>query len=424
MRLLFVVHQFFPWCHSGTEQYCLATAREARRRGDEVIVLSLHWDAETATPPVRVFDEPYDGFRVLRLAHWHGASANDVLRDYDNPHLEATFGGVLDEVRPDAVHFFHLRQLGSNLIGVARQRNLRTVASLTDFWFACPRFTLLRGDGFLCAGPPDGGRGCVPCANPELAGSVGSSPRPPGSDDSDTARLRALLDRAAVQRRRLAEVDAVFAPSTFLAETLRANGFTHPRLAVLPYGLEEERVTPTVVARPRRPLRAAFCGVLSPWKAPRLAVEALRFVTAPIELRVHGQLDQPMFADYIATLRTAASADQRVTLPGEYPAARTSEVFADMDVLVVPSLWYENTPFVVLEAFAAGVPVVASRLGGLAEVVRDGVNGVLFRAGDARDLGAVLQRLAADPDAVRGLRVTAPPSIATNYDAFRAAYGG
>jgi glycosyltransferase involved in cell wall biosynthesis len=77
--------------------------------------------------------------------------------------------------------------------------------------------------------------------------------------------------------------------------------------------------------------------------------------------------------------------------------AGVTAALADDDVLVVPSRWYENSPNVILEAFAAGVPVVAAGHGGLAEMVRDGVDGLLFRPGDAAALAAALRRLAAEP---------------------------
>ncbi len=78
MRLLFVVHQFFPDCKSGTEQYCLAMARAARASGDEVTVLSLHWDHDRDWPAIRLFEQPYDGFRVLRLNHWRRSIAGHL----------------------------------------------------------------------------------------------------------------------------------------------------------------------------------------------------------------------------------------------------------------------------------------------------------------------------------------------------------
>lgn len=421
MRLLFVIHQFFPDCHSGTEQYCLASAREARRRGDEVTVLSLDGRREDEIPPVRIFDAPYDGLRVIRLMHWRRMNPNDVLQDYENLHLDGWFQRVLDEVRPNAVHFFHLRQLGSNLIAQAHRNGLRTVVSLTDYWFLCPRFTLLRKDGSLCNGPPDGGRGCVPCEHPELA-RVQAATHAPEASSAPEERLAALLARPARQLTHLGIADVVIAPSRFLASVFAKNGFPANRMRILPYGLEPERIVTRLVHRPRRPMRLGFCGVLSPWKAPHVAVEAVRASDLEVELLVYGRLQEPMFQDYINRLLALADGDPRIRFMGQYGAASAADVFAELDALIIPSTWYENTPFVALEAFAAGVPVLASDLGGLNEVVRNDENGRLFAAGDPASLRAAIERIAATADWFSSLRIEPPPTIATNYDEFLRAY--
>lgn len=421
MRLCYVIHQFFPDCHSGTEQYCLWMAKEAQRRGDEVTVVSLHWDHDRDWPPVAVFEQPYDGVRVVRINHWRRLNPNDVLRDYENLHLEGHFRRVLEDVRPDAVHFFHLRQLGSNLIPVAKAHGARVVVSLTDFWFLCPRFTLQKGDGSLCQGPPDEGRGCVSCAHPELAHAKPENGRAT-LRDAEEARLRALLDRKRTNLDHLRLADAVFAPSQFLLSTFVQNGFPRDRLALLPYGLAPDRIAKVDVARPRQPLRLAFCGVLSPWKAPHLLVDAVRASSADVRVAIRGRVDEPMFQAYIDDCRRRAVGDPRIEFVGPYAHSDAGAVFAEMDALVVPSVWYENTPFVVLEAFMAGVPVVASDLGGLSEVVRDGENGLLFRAGDAGSLRAAIERLASDRALWAGFRVAAPTTVAQGYERLRAAY--
>ena len=420
MRLLYVIHQFFPDCHSGTEQYCLAMAREARRRGHEVTVLSLHYEWAKARPPIELFAQPYDGFRVLRLNHWIGINPNDVQRDYTNLHLDGWFQRVLDDVRPDAVHFFHLRQLGSNLLAVARRARVPTVVSLTDFWYLCPRFTLLRRDGALCEGPPSGGAGCIACEHPELLGVTPAAGDPTG-DDAPPARARALLDRLSINLAHLALADAVVAPSRFLADMFARNGFPRERIEVVPYELEPGRIVPIPVARPRTPLRVAFCGVLSPWKAPHLLVDAVLGSDLPVDVAIHGRTQEGTFQPYIDAMRARAAADPRIRFPGAYGASEAAQVFADMDVLVVPSTWYENTPFVVLEAFAAGVPVIASDLGGLREIVREGENGWLFPAGDP---GALRQALAtvANSRIWSDGAVRPRPGAADGFDRFAAAY--
>lgn len=421
MRILQVVHQFFPDCHSGTEQYCLAHAREAQRRGDDVAVLSLHWDHDRDWPPVRLFEQPYEGLRVLRLNHWRRLNPNDVLRDYENLHLEGWFRRVLEQERPDVVHFFHLRQLGSNLIGVAKSFGVRTVVHLMDFWFLCPRFTLLRSDGELCSGPPQGGAGCVPCVDQGLQNHRAMHGDASVTDDPP-ARLRALLDRLPTQLHNLAAADHVVAPSRFLAEAFVRNGFPSGRITVIPYGLPGGRVARKPTARPRSPMRLAFCGVLSPWKAPHVAIAAVRSSNADVRLTLHGRLDETMFGDYIARLRASADGDPRIHFADAYDAGATTQVFAAMDALVVPSTWYENTPFVVLEAFAAGVPVIASDLGGLAEVVQHERNGLLFPAGDAVALRAAIERLATEPGLYARLEPTAPTPIEVDHDRLAALY--
>ena len=169
-------------------------------------------------------------------------------------------------------------------------------------------------------------------------------------------------------------------------------------------------------------MRIGFCGVLSPWKGLHIAVEAVRGCSPEVELQIHGRDLEPMFQDYIDGVRVLAEGDPRIRFMGAYEASEASRVFQEMDVLVVPSTWYENTPFVVLEAFAAGVPVLASDLGGLSEIVVEGVNGMLFPAGDAAGLRSAIERIVGDPDWFRRLRVKPPPTMAETSEALSVAY--
>lgn len=423
MRLLYVIHQFFPDCHSGTEQHCLAAAREAQRCGHEVTVLSLHWDHERTWPPIRLFDQPVEGLRVIRLNHWQGINPNDVLRDYENLHLEGWFQRVLDDVQPHIVHAFHLRQLGSNLLRVAKRNGVRVAVTLTDFWFLCPRFTLLRSDGTVCDGPPDGGTGCISCLYPELANAEATD-SPPELTNAPESRVTALLQRKQRQLANLALADKVFAPSRFLANMFLQNGLVHDGFEVVPYGLESGRIKPSQAERPRSPLRLGFCGVLSPWKGAHLLIEAVRKTSADVELAIHGRTDEPMFQDYIDQLKASAAKDPRVRFHGAYTEHETEGVFANMDVLVVPSTWFENTPFVMLEAFAAGVPVIASDLGGLAEIVIPNRNGLTFAANDASSLRAAIEQVAGNTQWFSELEVKPLHSIEECYQHYEAAYRG
>src|SRR5690606_32802990 len=193
----------------------------------------------------------------------------------------------------------------------------------------------------------------------------------------------------------------------------------------VPYGIEPGVVQRREVVRPRDPIRLAFAGVLSPWKSPHVAIDALRATRSDrVRLTVHGRLEESMFADYIAGLRARAGDDPRIVFAGPFDRARVSEVMAETDLLIVPSTWYENTPFVMLEAFAAGVPVAASDLGGMAELIRPGVNGFVFPAGDSAALATLIEEWLREPERLAALRPAPPPSIADDFERFAALYAG
>jgi glycosyltransferase involved in cell wall biosynthesis len=436
VKILIVVHQWFPEAYSGTEQYALAVAREGKRRGDEVTVCSLVPWFHARDPEVWVYAEEFEEIPVFRIRHWEGLSPNALLRDYRNPVVAAAFRRILRTVRPDAVHFFHLRNLGADLLHVAVDSKVRTVVHLTDYWFLCPRFTLLRSDGRLCEGPPEGGLGCIPCHRPDLS---------PGFFDPDVreavrayagyagfqvgrgdraAEVMALVRRPGYLREALDRVDAVIAPSEFLRSMFARNGYPVERMRVVPYGLAPGLIGRRHVAPRRGPLRVGFIGVLSPWKAPHIAVEAVRAVEGDLVLSVYGRLTDEPFREYIEGMRATAAADPRIRFEGHFDRSRLGQVLGDLDLLLVPSVWYENTPLVALEARQAGVPVIASRLGGLSESVREGRDGWLFPPGEIAGLAACLRRCLESPDTLASLAPEPPPSIAENYERLREAYGG
>ncbi len=108
-------------------------------------------------------------------------------------------------------------------------------------------------------------------------------------------------------------------------------------------------------------------------------------------------------------LRELAAGDDRITFYGAFSREEIGRVLSEIDVLVVPSRWYENAPGVVFEAFAAKVPVVATDLGGLSECVRHGENGLLFALEDASDLARQLRRMGEEPGLLEELRAGIGP---------------
>jgi glycosyltransferase involved in cell wall biosynthesis len=438
VKVLLVVHQYLPRHFTGTEQYVRALARGMRARGIDARVLAyeplLQYDS-----PDRLFierDEVQDGVPVRRIALHHGQSPNPELRDYENPLAGQMLGRFLDEVEFDLVHVFHARNIGTAAIEEPRLRGLPLVVHLMDFWWVCPNYLLLRRDGRLCDGPPEGGAGCIPCVDPTLHDalaerrveaelrSIGHLHTPPGDHSASHVRQgHALIGRKEHLMALLARAHKVIAPSLFLAGIYERHGLPAEKVMHLAYGLDRERfagMPPGKPARGKPHLDVGYIGSISRHKGVHVLLDALRHVKTPeLRLHLHGSRDsQPGFSEaFVDGIR-----DPRVTFHGPFEPARLGSVLAALDVLVVPSLWYENTPFSVLEAQCAGVPVVASDLGGLAEIVVEGKSGLLFPAGDARKLGALLEAIAADPEGSLAFSPPQPPSIDDNLTRLQLLY--
>jgi glycosyltransferase involved in cell wall biosynthesis len=222
--------------------------------------------------------------------------------------------------------------------------------------------------------------------------------------------LEALEERRRYLQEMFGAADLVISNSRFLREMLTAHGLHNPRFQQLRQGIDTERWVGDGEKEPSPYLRVGYIGQIARHKGVDLLVRAFRRLRAegpPPRLLLYGNAEQ--FPAFTRHLRRLMDGDGRITFAGTFPNERVLEVHSGLDVLVVPSVWYENSPNVILEAFAAGTPVVASDRGGLAELVQHGVNGLLFRMGDAEDLARQLQRIVDRPGLLESLREGIPP---------------
>ena len=437
MRITLVVHQFPPNYFTGTEQYVLNVGRELQRRGHEVDVFSLDPAFGDATGPWRESREVVDGLPVRRINFWMNIHRDWRRMEYRHPYMAEVFAQHLNERDTQVVHSFHLRHLGADLIDRVIEQQRGLVVSLMDFWFLCPRVILMKSDGTACDGPPDGGRGCLPCHTPDLAKELQASPVKDQIEQLHVAsrgeskpawELRAkvatMLERPEYLRTRLTKAHAIIAPTQFLRDVFVRNGAPQQRMHHLAYGVDTGPLAEQVARlRPAsRPLTFGFFGTYSPHKGPHVLVAAMAQVKGECQAVLRGRKTD--FADYAATLVSNAAQDTRVTVDDAFARDELAKALAQIDVLVVPSTWHENAPFVVLEARAAGLPVLASRFGGLVEVVQDGIDGDLFAPGDATDLARCMQRLVDDPKRLARYRkaVQPPKTLADAVAEFEAIY--
>jgi len=407
LKLLFVVHGFPPETWAGTEVYTLNLAHALRARGHEVTILARGGaPAEGGPPDFSIAEERFEGLRVLRMTH---RLAHGSLREsYRQPRAEARFRALLAEERFDLVHFQHLIHSSCGLVEVAREAGIPSIAHCHDYWALCARVQMIRPDGALC--PENMGAGCYLCVKEKhlehvpRAKALGALTAP--LDASVLAGLgqpeyRELREREQIVPAAYAAADLQISPSRFLREKLLASGhFDAHRFLYSDNGLRLPSGAPAA-KRPdaRGRVRFGFIGSLVWYKGGELMLRAMsQLAGRNALLRVHGDFRPAQDAHHAELERLARQSGAEIEFRGRFDNARLAEVYAELDVLLVPSLWYENSPITIREAFLHHTPVVATRLGGMAESVRDGVDGLLFEPGSAQDLARVMARFVDEPE--------------------------
>lgn len=433
MKLLLTVHQFFPHGAGGTEVLACHTARELQRRGHDVTIFAAQPCPEDMPPEQRFDDYVFEGLKVHRFHHAYTSLADQVIEteiEYKNLFLYHHFKQFLREQDFDLVHYFHLHRLGGLAVDAAVELAIPTVFTPTDFWTICPTSQLRLPDNSVCEGPDPSAINCIrhiahgqqigrkleylPDALVQL--SVSAIRRGWFADRWYSPHVKAVVDRGPFLRDRLNRIDRVLPPTRLMERLLLKNGLDPARARFMPYGIDVSCIPRHTDKGVHPRLRLGFVGSLLEHKGAHLLVEAVRGLPreANVELAVYGNLDESPL--YTARLRSLADQDPRIRFPGTFPHSQIGAIFSHLDVLVVPSIWYENTPLVIYTAHAAGVPLVVTDLGGMAEAVESEVNGLLFERGNVAELRAHLQRLAADrPLVARLAALTRPPKTIPIY---------
>lgn len=437
MRALFVSHGYPPEESAGAEWETRRRAIALAARGHDVSVLVI---TSGSTDAVRVNEPRWDeGVRIVRGLLPNEPDFGDPA-EYDNPEVRVLLKDELRAFCPDLVHVISGYRVSGAALDLAVQRRLPVFLTVTDFWLACPRITLLRKPEALCRLPVPAAT-CVACLSNEwrryrlpyraTRGLSAQLMRPaaalgagPGAGMSRYIAGRRQALHALVSR-----ASAVISASRFLADALVASGFEPDNIHVMRQGLDMDAWAPRDERAPAPPstLRIGFIGQLAAHKGVRDAVEAVEGIdpsAASVELRVHGDVDGAS-PDLRSFLTNSATRDSRIRLMGPFRNTDIRRVHQGIDVLVVPSRWYENSPNVVLEAFACGTPVVVSDLGGLAELVSEGRGGLCFPVRDVEALRSTIVGLSRDLERLERLRERIPPvrSIADEVDELEALYG-
>ena len=384
MRILHLVHQYPPDHLGGTELYTQQLAAQLAARGHDVSVFFRRDGAEVCLEGWR----ESSGVKVWAATSRTVTPTRRFLTTFGDQTLTAALAQVLQESRPDVVHVQHLMGLPAALIPLLRQQNIPYLVTLHDFWWVCANAQLVTNySQAICAGP----RLWLNCARCAVAraGQDALWPLSPALAPVlavRAARLRPILDGAS----------CLIAPTRFVRDVYVGLGLPASTMQIVSHGIALPERMPPRTRRVTSGLHVGYVGGIAWQKGVHVLVEAVNEMPADsVTLSIFGDLTP--FPDYAQMVQGMAQ-HKGIRFVGQIDRQRLWQELVHLDVLVVPSLWYETAALVIQEAFAAGIPVLASNLGALAERVHHGVDGWLFPPGDSAALRAALLELWRSPE--------------------------
>ncbi|MEM7130822.1 MAG: glycosyltransferase family 4 protein [Chloroflexota bacterium] len=421
MTSVLLISNYYPPTHTaGTEQRTFGYATTLANWGHQVQVLCAgswdrgdeHWNG--------FVDETDQGVQVRRVhMNWTLApDPNTYL--YRNPQVALCLKEWLAEWKPDIIHVTSCYTLSATVLEVAQSVGIPVVVTLTDFWFLCPRLSLLRSNGQLCDGQTTSltctqclmadsrGYGFVNRVLPDalLAPMVMQMSKMPSLSRMRGLRGLALnmVDRKHYLKKMLNQVDQVLAPSTHLAQLFQASGLSQ-EIKVIHSGHDLAWLADTPPKSHSEHIRFGYLGQIMPSKGLHTAIQAFLQGVPPSSATLSIWGDFNKSASYTEELRDLINGREKdVRFEGPYQRAELGAVLSDIDVVVVPSEWHENNPRVCHEAFACRTPVIGSNVGGIVEFIKDGQNGLIFDRGNVESLADKVQQLVSNPAMVEALR--------------------
>jgi glycosyltransferase involved in cell wall biosynthesis len=409
VKILLITSFFPPNFTAGTEKRTFGYAQFLTQKGYQVQVLCAE-DFDRGNKYFNgIVDDQYQDISVRRVnLNWKLArDPNRYL--YQNSWIKQQLSGWLREFRPDIAHITSCVSLSASVIEELKRQRIPVLLTLTDFWFICPRISLLRYDHSLCDGRTSSWD-CLKCMlwdNHQFPKLYELFPeiitKPLFSLISQhylLNRWRGFRGLALNMRQRkkflkamINQADLITSPSQNLKRIIENSGVTR-NIQVVISGHDLAHLS-GFKKRPAYKTRFAYIGQISPQKGIHTLLMAYKELPwpKPVQLKIYG--DQQKDEEYMHWLERIIGDDNKrdVEFEGTFSPERLGEIFANIDVLVVPSEWHENNPRVIQEAFICKTPVIASNVGGISEFVIHGLNGLLFKRSDPKDLRVQMTRL-------------------------------
>ncbi len=374
LKIFVVVHGFPPYYMAGSEVYTYNKCLELSKRHEVIVFTRIEDEFQKHYNVVESFE---DGIKIIRV--------NKPGRDYtfrskyEDLRMVEVFQESLKNIQPDIVHINHLSHLTVSIIDIVKESQIPIIFTLHDFWMMCIRGQLIRDDDTLCTNPIIDR--CKICNMKYFTSEI--------QVNHEIQHWIQTLSRVNHK------IDLFIAPSKFLRRIYINYGIPEDKILYMDYGFDKSLIT-GVKKRYSSKIRFGFLGRIIPVKGISLLIDAFNQID-PFKavLNIYGRIPNSL------PFLKERSCNSAINFEGSYNYKNINNILSNIDILVVPSIWYENSPLVIHEAFLAKIPVITSDLGGMAELVSDGKNGLLFEPGNVEDLANKMNVFIKNPDLIK-----------------------
>lgn len=380
LRILLAAHNFPPHGQGGTELYTFDVARALQERGHEVTVLYPVLSSNSKDVG-RITKASYEDISVVRM-QINQSRGSAVC----NEEIKPVIREYLLRHPVDVVHIQHLMGLSLSFVEVLKELNIPIVVTANDFWFFCEQIHLVEPNGMVCAGPETIDK-CVRC----MASRSG-----PFAEEQMPSLFHYLADRMYHCKRVIKQVDLLLCPSEFLLKMFRAYGCEAKKMIHAPQGANLFKP----IAAPRQsssPIVFTYLGNIAYRKGLDILIDAInRVEMSNAEFRIYGAVTD---SHYFAQTMIKVKKGKKVIFYGPYSPTDLPEILSQTHMAIIPSRG-ENYPFVIREILHGRVPVIASAVAGIPEIIHNGVNGLLFKGGSVDELTQNIKKVIQEPSLI------------------------
>ena len=383
-RVLIVTQLFPPHAIGGSEIVAYQQAKVLKKEGFDVRIFTGRINN---TPEQYSFKREKKEFDVTSVNLHSVDFEHTRIASISKSKIEEIFMEDLYNVAPDIVHFHNIYAMSASMIDECRRMNIPVVVTLHDYWGICFRNILMDKDNRICT---RSGLECFYCKD-HLGMEDGS---------------RISIDkRNSFIMRSYSSADLLISPSRYLAERFVERGLPASKVCVINNGIDIARFRDIKKIESKK-IRFGYIGQIIRHKGIEKLIRSMSMLSdtekKDISLSIVGT-GEKLFFNYCKNLAAKLNISGFTKFRGPLDNREIAKVYREIDVLIVPSIWPENSPVTIMEALASKVPVLASDIGGMPELVHEGVTGYLHRYDDACSLTKSIRKIIGNPEVIKSM---------------------